>query len=129
MAHIVYKSGIKKSLPHKQAVILWKTLRNTNNLTPAQKAKVSQIEAVYLNYREAPDEYVEENLRRIIPMVVGGWIVDVQGKPLRPQGREDLEFAKRWGLWFKGKPTDLALRPATTPVQVTISAVLPPGDR
>jgi hypothetical protein len=122
MAHIVYNSGFKKSLPAEQALKLWKALHNPAGLSDDQIDRLREIKAIYLNWHTAPAEYIRENLGSILPLALADWAVDRKtGKPTRPASDRAWVFAKRWGLWENGKPTDLVTRGVTLPAQTALA--------
>lgn len=121
MALIVYNSGVQKALPHEQAVKLWKSLHYISRFPEVQQVKLREIKAVFLNHNHAPDEYIYENLSWIIPFALNDWIVDRHGKPKRPGSYRAFEFARKWGLWENGRPSDLVSRGSAIPAQTAMS--------
>lgn len=109
MAYLELTNGKKQSISGKQGLFLWKALHDPASLDDAQAARLKQVKAVYLAWRDAPDDYIEENLKGIIPLALNDWAVNPQtGKPTRPGDDFSWKFARRWGLWENGQPTELA---------------------
>ncbi|KNX50289.1 hypothetical protein, partial [Listeria monocytogenes] len=53
-----------------------------------QIAYMQTVKTLWLNWHSAPDDYIQANLSWIIPMALNDWIVDIHGKPTKPQTTE-----------------------------------------
>lgn len=110
MAYILFNDGRRELHTDPLAVekltqiwYVWAGLRLAHN--PVLDAYCKRIKKISLNWYEAPEEYVRENLQRILPQVLNEWSVDSHGHPLRPTSNRSWTFAKKYGLWRAGKPT------------------------
>jgi hypothetical protein len=112
MAHLVFKNGSKKAVSAEQGLKIWQNLRDPTGADERQLAYLSTVSAIFLNWRNAPDDYIQENLKSIIPIALNEWKYTRQGKPARPDTDYAWRFAKRWGLWLNGMPTVLVSDPA-----------------
>lgn len=112
MAYIEFRSGRKQNISAEQGIRLWEALCAPELADDKQLAYMKTVKTLWLNWHVAPDDYIQANLDWIIPMALNEWIVDVHGKPTKPQTTEAWDFAKKWGLWLSG-PTMLATRSAT----------------
>lgn len=115
MAYILYTDGTREVRSETEAEKLW--LIKVGRARPLNKAQAAyvrfirkHIKRIRLNYRTAPEEYVIANLDEIIPQALSSWIVDRKGHPIRPNTQEDLDFAVKYGLWRRNKPTALVTR-------------------
>lgn len=102
MAHIELVDGKKRSITPEQGVVIWNILQGRNDPTQEQERFISNIRKVYLNWRKAPDDYIEQNFDYIKPMAMADWVTDRSGSPIRPSNKAGFAFAKRWGLRWKG---------------------------
>lgn len=108
MGYLVYKDGRKKFLPDGQALKLWKSINDPTNLTPSQIEKLGTITRIFINYYQAPESYVLQNIDWIAAIEVGRWSVSSSGSLSRPIGQRSWDFARKYGLWLAGAPTELA---------------------
>lgn len=112
MAYIQYTNGAREFRSEAEAEKLWLIkVGRAAPQTPAQEAYVKQIrkriKRVYLDYRTAPEAYIQAHLSEIVLRAISSWIVDRKGRPTRPATKEDLDFAIKYGLFARGKPTAL----------------------
>lgn len=107
MAHLVMNNGDKKTVPREVGESLWKGLQNPETLDKDQLKYLERVKGIYLNWRFASDEYVSDNLQWIVPMTLNEWLVDRNGRFVRPGSDHAWRFAKKWGLWSMGAPTHL----------------------
>jgi hypothetical protein len=112
MAHLIFKNGSKKAVTAEQGLKIWENLRNPTGADERQLAYLSTVKAIFLNWRVAPDDYIQENLPHIIPIALNEWCYTRAGKPSRPATDFAWRFAKRWGLWLNGAATLLVTSPA-----------------
>lgn len=89
-----------------------------------EEAVATKVKAIYLNYHNAPDSYIEAHFDNIARMVVGSWMVAAEPSgnyqhvvrvavATRPDPTHtwNIEFSKKWGLLDSlGRPTDKARR-------------------
>lgn len=112
MAYVQYTDGHRELPDEETAVKLWRIKSGqAKPMTKAQKQYCSRIrrevKVVVLNWHEAPEDYIRANLSHLIPQIVGSWVRDRTGRPLRPGTAADWDFAKKYGLWRGRKPTQL----------------------
>lgn len=97
---------------------IWKVLNGEIEPSPEQAKYCETVEKIDLNWRKAPDSYIKAHFDTIIPMALSDWMLEVReadghkivtGRVSRPQPGDDFawNFAKRWGLWYEGKKTEL----------------------
>ena len=110
MAIVVLNAGGKLTINHDQSIDIWRVLSGEMTPTPEQEVFCSKIKNIYLAWQEAPDSYIEQRLENIIYSAFGSWSCKSDGSIGRPEGEHAWRFAKRWGLWLNGAPTDKALR-------------------
>lgn len=123
MALIQFKTGKRKQLPTATAVQIWRCMVGLDKPDPKQVSFCAAVKSVSLNWRDAPDEYIAENLHHIIPLALAEWRVDRAGNPIRPVTAHAWAFAKRWGLWVNGKPAPEIMKPSYQPAQLQILAL------
>lgn len=111
MACIRFTDGSRKFVPEPIGVRLWRCLHGLAAATEDQRDYLARVRTVYLNWRTAPDEYIRRNLPDIVEAVTKGWVVDSDGRPLRPSTQEEYAFAAKWGLWVNGHPSALVTDP------------------
>jgi hypothetical protein len=107
MAAIQLYDGKLQPVSGEQARAVWECLDGKAPMTTAQAAYCRRVKRVYLNWREAPDSYVEKHIRQLLPAVLGEWCVDSQNRPVKPATEEAWRFARRWGLWSSNGPSML----------------------
>lgn len=122
MAMIRLANGQEKTLTAEQGAEIWAILQGDEEGTAEQQAFCLQVKKLYLNWRNAPDSYIERYKDIIFPMVVGEWMshgirypdghVTTDGRPTRPDPLNNInrEFSKKWGLLDGGNHTQLALK-------------------
>lgn len=92
----------------KRLVLAWRALVGEDkDPDPDIAVYAKTIKRIRLNWHEAPEDYIRWNLNEILPQVLNEWAVDMKGKPLRPGNSRSWDFAKRYGLWKAGKPTNI----------------------
>lgn len=101
MAYIKFHDGRTVTVSAEKGIAAWEVLTGKVEPTPEQEKFALSIKRIYLNYRNAPDDYIEQNFHHIKPQVLADWVVDRNGEPLRPSDDFGWKFAKRWGLKFK----------------------------
>lgn len=122
MAIIRFNDGTTTECNGATGIKLWHILQGNAEPTPKEEKIAMKVKKIYLNWREAPDDYIEERFAVIAPMVISHWMVEGTpsgqhqhgsiGLATRPMPGDSftLDFCKKWGLWEKGKPTALARR-------------------
>lgn len=128
MAYLVLKTGKKMAITREHGEFLWKSLHDPSGLDEEQLDKLANVQEIYLNWRNAPDEYIRENLGGIIPMALNDWSVTGHGKLIKPQSNFAWQFARRWGLWENGQVTNLAIYGMALPAQTTLAGGLAVDD-
>ena len=108
MAIIVTTTGQSTQVPRDKAETIWEIMQGTQPGTPAQENFCRKIKHIIMSWRDAPDDYIEENRDVISRQAIKEWKVNRQGKPSRPDSQFDWNFAHRWGLWSYGKPSPFA---------------------
>lgn len=103
MALIKFKDGKKKLVSEDVGVDIWRGLNGQIELTEKQAHYLETVDRIHIDYRHAPDDYISQYLDEILYMVTSGWQVNLAGRPTRPITRQDKEFAKRWGLYKRGR--------------------------
>lgn len=102
MAHIELNDGKRTSITSEQGAKIWEILQGRREPdNKAQELYVSKIRRIYLNWRNAPDDYIEQNYDYVTRMAMVDWITDDSGKPIRPSDNSGFAFAKQWGLKWK----------------------------
>lgn len=107
MAYLELKNGDKKQISREQGEKLWAALQDPSSVDEDQQKLLESVKRLYLNWHNAPDDYIQENLEAIIPMALNDWSVDKRGHVSRPASPAAWQFAKRWGLWEFGRPSSL----------------------
>lgn len=126
---ILYKlDGSKQFVSKEQGIKIWRGLHEPDNLDQQQLEYLGTIKRLFLNWRDAPEDYIEANLSSIIPLALNEWRVDKHGRPLKPATEFAWKFSKRWGLWNQGQPTVLVTNP-TAITQTSLSRRLEVHDR
>jgi hypothetical protein len=108
--------GRRLTVTREKAEFVWDVFNGKVKPDAKQRKFCERVEDVIFSWRNAPDEYIQANLKKIIPMAVSSWRVNRSGQHTRPDTNQDWEFAKRWGLWENG-PTMLV--PNRAPVEVS----------
>lgn len=111
MAYLEMKDGKKRVISAEHGLYLWKALRDPTDLNDADRHRLRGIKHVWLAWRTAPEEYIRENLRSIVPIALRDWVYDRQGRPFRPEDHFSWKFARHYGLWENGKPSALVTDP------------------
>lgn len=114
MAMIRLENGDNMEITAEVGAQVWLVLNAEIEGTKEQQEFAETVKKLYLNWRNAPDSYIQERLADIIPMATSGWVISRDtNKPLRPEPGDEQAwaFAKRWGLWENGQKTQLVDRP------------------
>lgn len=108
MAYVVFTDGKKSNISAEQGLGIWQVLNGEIEGDEKQQEFCRKVEKIYLNWRNAPDNYIKANFDLIMPMALSDWMVNEKGQPTEPETGNDFawKFAKRWGLWEYG-PTKL----------------------
>lgn len=118
MAYLITTDGKKLCISTKVGLFLWISLLNPDNIDSETTTKLQKISDIYLNWRTAPDDYIQNKLESIIPIALLDWFVDRHGIPTKPQSDHAWTFAKRWGLWENGAPSYLVTGASAPVVQL-----------
>lgn len=121
MAYIVFNDRKTDQVDAAKGLHVWQVLNGyAEPDDPNDEKYCSRVRKIYLNYRNAPDDYIKERFDIIAPMVIGKWMVDSRpigngqhtsmGIPTRPQPNDtwNWQFSKKWGLIRNGEATELA---------------------
>lgn len=112
MAILYFLNGEKKTVSPEQGAMAWMVLTGEKDPSPEQEKFVSRIADITLNWRNAPDSYIQKYEKMIMEFAVGEWMVNMQGHPTKPEDDFGWTFAKKWGLWDNLGMTDKARRAA-----------------
>jgi hypothetical protein len=120
MAKLRFVDGGERTIKHDVALSVWEVLSGRQEPTPEQDKYVAQISKIYLNYYNAPDDYIRERFDNIVQLQFGDWMIHYCDDRNCPEtgtltGPDfarpiDVEFSKKWGLIEHGRPTKLALQ-------------------
>jgi hypothetical protein len=104
MAHVILQGNIKQNLTREQGLKVWNILQGTAEPEDEKQAMYcNKVVKIYLNWREAPDDYVRQHLHAIIPLALNEWRVDEQRVPVKPATEFAWDFARRHELWAHGR--------------------------
>lgn len=110
MALLKMRDGRRRIVKHEQALEIWLILIEEIEPDPEQEAMVLEVEEIYMDWRKAPDSWIERHRETIFAKVIDAWSCDRQGRPVRPATDEQMGFAKKWELWENGKATPVAFQ-------------------
>lgn len=109
MAIIRFNNGKEESVSPETGASVWLVLCGEVDPTKEQENFMLRVKNVHLNWRNAPDSYIQKRFDMILQFALADWSVNRAGKPVRPQGEFAWAFAKRWGLWENGRPSSLVV--------------------
>lgn len=93
MALIEYVDGKREQLTGDQSVLIWKVLTGRLPGTKSQQAFCMKVKGVYLNWRNAPDEYLVENAEILREQVILSWTADREtGEYTRPEPTDGVNW-------------------------------------
>lgn len=98
MALVVFTDGRNIKVTKEQGHNIWYILNGEIEAQPEQEKFIEKIEKIYLNYANAPDSYIKQNMDSYIRYCKNEWPVDYDGKPSRPYGTKQWNIAKKWGF-------------------------------
>lgn len=98
MALITFIDNRRLIMTPEKAHGIWEVLNGEIEGTKQQQNYCANVAAVYLNWRNAPDSWIERNLNHVKQEAMKDWYVNRQGNPTRPAYRDDWLFAKKWGF-------------------------------
>lgn len=100
MALVIFHDGTRQTVKPETAHMVWQVLNGKIEADEKQTAFVERVQAVYLNWRTAPDDYIEANKDLIFRTAIRGWMRDGDGNFTRPDPSDQfaVDFAKRWNL-------------------------------
>jgi hypothetical protein len=116
MAYLITTDNKKVCISGKVGAFLWKSLNDPDGTDKHTAQQLKKVKKLYLDWHNAPDSYIRENLNAIIDMALDEWAVDGSGEVVRPASDRAWQFAKRWGLWEFGRPTGLVVIPTGTTI-------------
>lgn len=111
MAVLKMANSRQVAVTREKAEFVWGVFYGLVKPDAKQKRFCEQVEDVIFSWRNAPDDYIQANLDKIIPMALAEWRVNRDGQLTRPGTEHAWAFAKRWGLWNNG-PTMLVTKHA-----------------
>jgi hypothetical protein len=111
MALVEFGDGHKMIAQPEYATKIWEVLNGERDGTEEEQEYCAGVKQISLDWRIAPDSYVELHFATIVQIHFSDWMVDVQGHPTRPDPShiQAMAFAKKWGLYAHGQPTKKAL--------------------
>lgn len=98
MAYLILNNGKTASLPADKGADIWLVLNGYEEGTEAQQEYCTKIKSIHLNWRNAPEEWIRDNLETYIEKAKDEWYVNRQGKPTRPQYTSDWNIKKKWNI-------------------------------
>jgi hypothetical protein len=103
MALVIATDGKKVHVTAAQGDRLWRLKTGLEVPRAAAEAKVvERTKRVYLSRHTAPTIYIEKNLDLLLPMLLSDWLVDRQGRYVKPE-EHAWETARRYKLWEHGR--------------------------
>lgn len=100
MAYIVFHDDRRAAVSAEKGRALWDVLTGKKEGDPAQQKFAMTVKKLYLNWRNAPDDYLLQNKDLIAPMVQRYWMVE--GTPTSKKGEHTST-----GKLTRPDPTDL----------------------
>jgi hypothetical protein len=107
MALLKLSDNRQKIVSHEQALTIWQVLTGEIEPDEQQETFCMQVDQVFFCWREAPDSWIERHCNTVFPVAISAWLCGRDGKPTKPWAQDDWEFAKRWGLWHEGRPSEI----------------------
>jgi hypothetical protein len=100
MAQIVFSNGKNANVSAEKGRAIWNVLTGKAEGDAAQQKFALTVKKIYLNWRNAPDDYLLQNKDIIAPMVMSNWMVTPQGKPTRPEptDKDTIRVSRILGL-------------------------------
>jgi hypothetical protein len=108
MAIIFLNNNTRQEINSAKGRAIWLVLNGEDEGTPEQLAYARRVSKLYLNWRKAPDSYIEAHFEQIARMVLSEWDVNRDGTPTRPsKGDERIwSLSRQMGLYDKGSITN-----------------------
>lgn len=124
MAYIIFNDRTTGNVNAVKGRHIWEVLNGqTEPDDDAEAEYCARVHKIYLNWRNAPDDYIEQRKDILFPMVAGklmalGLSAEEHGKhtstgePTRPEpgNAELIAFCEKWGLVKNGRITNLATK-------------------
>ena len=110
MAVISFVDGHKEVAKPATGLKIWEVLNGEREGSEDEQELCSQIKRLCLDWRTAPDSYVQANFDAIVHLHFGDWMCDDIGRLTRPDPARPgaVAFADKWGLMYLSIPTALA---------------------
>lgn len=123
MAWIKFNDGKDAKCSAETGRRIWDILNGNAEPDEREEAVANRVAKIYLNWHNAPDDYIEKHKDSIFRKAVCEWIVgeDTIGGAFgvaeqkravftrpEPNDKENLAFCKKWGLLKGGQATALA---------------------
>lgn len=124
MAVLRFSDGKSANVNSATGLRIWQILNDqVDDASDKEMAICDRVHKIYLNWRNAPDDYIKAHFDRIAPIAISAWMVESTpigsqhqhtsiGIPTRPEPGDNFnrEFCKKWGLLKNGVATPLARR-------------------
>lgn len=104
MAIVILTTGKQQDMKADKAYAIWRVLHGFDEPTDVQAAFCEKVRGVYLDWRTAPDDYVQHNRSVYQELSLADWTRDRAGNYTRPDPRH-RPMAERLGLWENGRKT------------------------
>jgi len=120
MALLQWIDGTRKIVKPEVGAEIWRVMNGEIEPNEDQQQFCAEISRVFLNWRDAPDTYIEANLPTVIPVIISYWQVSSvavggskhqsNGVPTRADSKDKqlVAFCEKWGLIAYGRPTALS---------------------
>lgn len=108
MAHVIFHDGQKTNLSADKAQTVWQVLTGQIEGTDKQQQFVASIKKIYLNWRNAPDDYLLQNAEILRELVILSWMANPKdGSYTMPEYSDTVNWrvSHTIGLLQDGKPT------------------------
>lgn len=108
VAVIRHNDGRDEIVSPEVAAEVWLILNNEVEPTEEQDGYCSTINRVFLNWRNAPDTYIQRHMSEVRKKVIQEWMRNLDGDYMRPEPTdiENIEFCKKWRLYDTSRSTE-----------------------
>lgn len=115
MAVLRFNNGKERTIGFEQSHEIWAILNGDKEPNLEQEKFCANIDRIFLNWRKAPDSYIEKHFDVIAEFHMSEWTCDKSGITCEPDYRVNLKgeyrvwkFARKWGFWDDNGKTELA---------------------
>lgn len=98
MAFVQFTDGTGVNVSAEKGLMIWDVLTGKVEPTAEQERFILKVNKICLDWRTAPDDYIERHLDTIKDSAINEWMVSRNGTPTRPADDFGWKFAKKWGL-------------------------------